>query len=147
MATFASPFVLGPSITAYVICFGKYTEAKASYIEAVAIFKNIEDDHDRANALEGLGESIVDDRGRANALKGLGDFRRQQSKDIAAEAYYAEAVAIFKSIEEGLGRADALFALGDVHQAQSKYLEAEANYVEALAIYNGRTHYKADFWM
>lgn len=71
---------------------------------------------------------------RADLLKGAATLAKERGDYAAAEARYAESVAIYRAAGDRRGLATALNNLGGLYHRQIRAAEAEAAYTESLAL-------------
>ncbi len=132
--------------------------ARASYEQALPIFREIEARLGEANVLQAMGDlqmrvddlagarasyeqalpifrEIEDRLGEANVLQAMGDLQMRVDDLAGARASYEQALPIYREIEARLGEANVLQAMGDLQMRVADLAGARASYEQALPIY------------
>jgi tetratricopeptide (TPR) repeat protein/transcriptional regulator with XRE-family HTH domain len=97
--------------------FGFWSDVRYLYGQALAIYRQLGDQHGQVNALWGLGE--VERR--------IGDY-------VQARKYHTEALTMARRLGYRHGEAEALRGLGEVERLVGEYDQARMYYGQALAL-------------
>jgi tetratricopeptide (TPR) repeat protein len=136
----------------------EYERSRASYEEAISLYRKLGNVLGEANCIRSLGDvalnraererarasyeealplyrQVRDVLGEANCIARLGEIALANSQHERARASYEEALPLYRQLGDVLGEANCISGLGDIALARSEHERARASYEEAMSLF------------